>query len=118
MSNRRIKIIYSGLLAGAISEGILGTIFMSPPVHRILYNPDWQSPLFLEVTAQRDLFPSIVGIVILSITHSWFFDLFQRSIPGKPGFEEVYFGDSPSGCSIGYFRNGLFTTHFSMNQFC
>lgn len=83
MKNKNFKIIYVGLLAGFISEGVLGAFFMLPAVQGILYNPDWQSKLFLEVTPTRDLFPSIVGLVILSIFHSWFFSIFQRAIPGK-----------------------------------
>jgi len=83
MKNKTIKIIYSGLLAGFVSEGILGALFMSPPIQKILYNPDWQSKLFLEVTPTRDLFASIAGLVILSISHSWLFYVLQKSIPGK-----------------------------------
>jgi len=81
--NNTVKIIYSGLIAGFISEGILGALFMSPPVQKILYNPDIQSKLFLDITPTRDLLPSIAGIVILSIAHSWLFTIFQESIPGQ-----------------------------------
>lgn len=91
MKNKRIKIIYSGLIAGFISEGILGGLFMSPPVQSILYNPDWQSKIFLEVTPTRDLFPSIAGIVILSVAHSWLFSLFQKSIPGETWIKKGLF---------------------------
>ena len=83
MKNKTFKIIYSGLIAGFISEVILGALFMSPPIQSILYNPNWQSKIFLELTPTRDLFPSIAGIVILSIAHSWFFSIFQKSIPGE-----------------------------------
>lgn len=83
MRNKTFKIIYSGLIAGFISEGILGGLFMSPPIQKILYNPSWQSKLFLDVTPKRDLLPSIAGIVILSISHSWLFSVLQKSIPGK-----------------------------------
>lgn len=83
MKNKTFKIIYSGLIAGFISEGILGALFMSPPIQSILYNPNWQSKLFLEVTPTRDLVPSVAGIVILSIAHSWLFTIFQKSIPGR-----------------------------------
>ena len=83
MKNKAIKIIYSGLIAWFVSEGFLGGIFMSPAIQKILYNPNWQSKLFLEVTPTRDLFPSIAGIVVLSIAHSWLFTIFQKSIPGK-----------------------------------
>jgi len=83
MQNKTFKIIYSGIIAGFISEGVLGVLFMSSPIQKILYNPNWQSKLFLEVTPTRDLLPSIIGIVILSISHSWLFSVLQKSIPGK-----------------------------------
>ena len=83
MIMKRMKIIWVGLLGGFISEGFLGAMFMSSPIQGILYNPEWQSKLFLEITPKRDLFPSIAGIVILSVAHSWLFNLFQASIPGK-----------------------------------
>jgi hypothetical protein len=82
VKNNTVKIIYSGLFAGFISEGILGAPFMSPPVQNILYNPDIQSKLFLDITPTRDFLPSIAGIVLLSIAHSWLFTIFQKSIPG------------------------------------
>lgn len=83
MKNKTVKIIYSGLIAGIISQGILGALFMSAPIQKILYNPNWQSKLFLEITPTRDLIPSIAGIVVLSIAHSWLFIVFQKSIPGN-----------------------------------
>ena len=83
MKNQSIKIIGTGLLAGFVSEGILRALFMSPPIQKILYNPQWQSKLFLEVTPTRDLFPSIAGIVVLSIIHAWLFTVFQKAIPGN-----------------------------------
>ncbi len=82
MKSNTLKIIYSGLVAGFVSEGILGAAFTSSPVQSLLYNPNIQSKLFIEVTPTRDLVPSIVGIIILSIAHSWLFTVFQKSIPG------------------------------------
>lgn len=83
MKSKILKIIYSGLTAGCISEGILGALFMSPPVQGLLYDPDIQSKLFIDVTRTRNLLPSIIGMIVLSSTHSWFFSLFQKSIPGN-----------------------------------
>lgn len=83
MKNNPIKIVYAGLIAGFVSQGFLGGIFMSSPIQKILYNPNWQSKLFIEVTPTRDLFPSVAGIVVLSIAHSWLFTIFQKSIPGN-----------------------------------
>jgi hypothetical protein len=83
MKSKLFKIIYSGLIAGFVSEGFLGGMFSSPTIQKILYNPDWQSKIFIDVTPTRDLFPSVAGIVVLSIAHSWLFTIFQQSIPGK-----------------------------------
>lgn len=91
MRNRIFKIIYSGLIAGFVSEGFLGGVFMSAPIQKILYNPEWQSKMFLEVTPTRDLFPSVAGIVILSIAHSWLFTVFQKSVPGNTWFKQGLF---------------------------
>ncbi len=50
MKNRTFKIVYSGLIAGFVSQGILGGLFMSSPVQAILYDPNLQSQLFIDVT--------------------------------------------------------------------
>lgn len=70
MKNRTFKIVYSGLIAGFVSQGILGGLFMSSPVQAILYDPNLQSQLFIDVTSTRALFPSVAGLVVLSIIHS------------------------------------------------
>lgn len=83
MQNKYIRIIISGLSAGFISEGVLGGLFMSPFIQTILYNPVLQGKLFLEVTPTRNVFISVLGLVILSIAHSWLYTIFLPSIPGK-----------------------------------
>lgn len=83
MNNKTFKIIYTGLIAGFVSEGILGGLFSSAPIQKILYNPAIQSKIFLDVTPTRDLLPSVAGLVILSIAHSWLFTVFQKSMPGQ-----------------------------------
>ena len=80
--NKIIKIIFAGLLGGFVSEAILGVLFVSPFIKSILYNPTIQSRLFLEVTPQRDLAASIIGLVILSIIHAWLYTVLMKSIPG------------------------------------
>lgn len=81
--NPAIKILLAGLVGGFLGNGVLGALFSSPPVHSILYNPEWQSPLFIELTPQRNIPVSVAGLVILSIVHSWLFSVLQPSIPGK-----------------------------------
>ncbi len=76
-----LRIIYTGLIAGVVSQGILGALFISPPVQNVLYNPEWQSDLFIEITPTRDLVKSILGLVFLSIAHSWLYHIFKPSIP-------------------------------------
>lgn len=80
--NQPLKIISAGLLGGFIGNGVLGALFSSPPIRDILYNPDWQSPLFLEVTPQRNIPVSVAGLVILSVIHSWLYAILRPSIPG------------------------------------
>ena len=77
------RIILAGIIGGFVGEGIMGGLFMSSPVHSIIYNPDFQSELFIQITPERDLFVSIAGMVILSIAHAWFYSIFMNSIPGK-----------------------------------
>lgn len=77
-----LKIILSGLIGGFVGNGVLGALFSSPPIKAILYNPDLQSQLFLDVTPQRNIPVSVVGLVILSIIHSWLFAILRPAIPG------------------------------------
>ena len=64
---------------------------MSPPINSILYNPEIQSQLFIEITPDRDLFKSITGMVVLSIAHAWFYSIFIQSIPGKTWIKKGLF---------------------------
>ncbi len=77
-----LKIIFTGLLAGLVSEGILGTLFVNPFIKSILYNPDIQSQLFIDITPQRNLAVSIIGVIVLSVIHAWLYTVFVKSIPG------------------------------------
>lgn len=89
--NKWIKIVVAGLVGGFIGEGIMGGLFMSPPIHSILYDPSVQSQLFIEITPNRDFFKSIAGMVILSVAHAWFYSLFIKSIPGKTWIKKGLF---------------------------
>ena len=76
-------VMYTGLVAGFVSGAILGGFCMSPTVQFLIYNPEWQSDLFIEITPDRDLVKSVICLIILSIAHSWLYDLFKPSIPGN-----------------------------------
>ena len=89
--NKSLRIIIAGLIGGFIGEGIMGGLFMSTPINSILYNPEIQSQLFIEITPDRDLFKSITGMVVLSIAHAWFYSIFIQSIPGKTWIKKGLF---------------------------
>jgi hypothetical protein len=83
MRARPMMILLAGLLGGFVGNGVMGAIFSSPPIRSILYNPNLQSSLFIDITPKRDIPVSIAGLVLLSVIHAWLFDVFKPSIPGR-----------------------------------
>ncbi len=83
MKNGAVRIVVAGLIGGFIGNGVLGAVFSSPPVQAVLYNPEWQSALFIEITPKRNIPVSVAGLVILSVVHAWLFSVLQPSIPGR-----------------------------------
>lgn len=77
------RIVAAGLVGGFLGNGVLGALFSSSPVRAVLYNPNWQSQLFIELTPTRDIPLSVAGLVILSVVHSWLFAVLSPSIPGR-----------------------------------
>ena len=86
-----VKILVAGLVGGFIGNGVLGALFSMPPIQSILYNPEWQSQLFIEITPQRNIPVSVAGLVILSIIHAWLFSVLMPSIPGKTWLKKGLF---------------------------
>lgn len=82
MRHSLLKVIGSGLIGGFCGNGVMGALFSSPPVKSILYNPNLQSALFIDITTQRNIPVSVAGLVILSIIHSWLFSVFSPAMPG------------------------------------
>lgn len=81
--NSVVKIVVAGLVGGFIGHGVLGALFSSPPIQSILYNPEWQSQLFIEITPKRNIPVSVAGLVILSVIHAWLFNILNAAIPGR-----------------------------------
>ena len=81
--NGAMKVVLAGLLGGFVGNGVLGALFSSPPVRSVLYNPKWQSELFIDITPQRNIPLSVAGLVVLSIIHSWLFSMLSPSMPGR-----------------------------------
>lgn len=79
----RWRIILAGLLGGAAGNGVLGVLFSSPPVRRVLYDPTLQSRLFIDVTPIRNIPLSVAGLVALSVVHAWLFSVLSPSVPGR-----------------------------------
>ncbi|MDX6768574.1 MAG: hypothetical protein SF051_03520 [Elusimicrobiota bacterium] len=77
------RIVVSGLVGGFIGNGVLGALFSSSPIQRMLYNPEWQSELFIAITPKRNVPVSVAGLVVLSTIHAWLFSILMPSIPGR-----------------------------------
>ncbi len=71
------------MVGGFLGNGVLGAAFSLPIVTSVLYNPDLQSRLFIEITPQRNIPVSVTGLIMLSVIHSWLFSVFSPSIPGR-----------------------------------
>ncbi len=71
------------MLGGFAGNGVLGILFSSEVLRSVLYDPDIQSALFLEVTPQRDIPLSVAGLVVLSAIHGWLYAQFAPVIPGE-----------------------------------
>jgi hypothetical protein len=91
MTRSPLKIILAGLIGGFAGNGVMGAIFSSPPIKSILYNPEIQSPIFIEVTLKRNIPVSVIGLVVLSVIHAWLFSIFKPSIPGGTWFRQGLF---------------------------
>ena len=89
--NGAVKILVAGLVGGFIGNGVLGVLFSCSPIQAILYNPGWQSQLFIEITPKRNMPVSVTGLFILSIIHAWLFSVFMPSIPGKTWLKKGLF---------------------------
>ena len=83
-----IRALSAGWLGGFIGNGFLGAAFSSSWIRDILYNPAWQSPLFLQITPQRNIAVSVIGLVVLSGLHGVLFKLFQSAIPGRTAWQK------------------------------
>ena len=86
-----IKVIVAGVSGGFIGNGVLGAIFSSPPVRRVLYDPTIQSALFIDITPKRNIPVSVSGLVVLSVVHAWLFAVLRPSIPGSTWFRKGLF---------------------------
>jgi hypothetical protein len=89
--NDAMRILVAGIVGGFVGNGVLGAIFSSPPIQAMLYSPEWQSQLFIEITPKRNIPISVAGLVMLSTIHAWLFSVLMPSIPGKTWLKKGLF---------------------------
>lgn len=89
--NKAFRVVVAGLSGGFAGNAVLGVLFTSPFVQALLYNPDIQSQLFLDITPLRNVAVSVTGLVVLSILHAWLFYVLKPSIPGRNWIEKGLF---------------------------
>ncbi len=65
--------LLAGWAGGFAGNALLGILFSSPSIRAALYDPLWQSPLFIEITAQRNIAVSVLGLIVLSGLHGLLF---------------------------------------------
>ena len=88
-----LKSLFAGWAGGFAGNALLGVLFSSNWVRGILYDPDRQSQVFISLTAQRDIFISVTGLVLLSGLHGLLFTVLSPSIPGRTWFSKgVWWG--------------------------
>jgi hypothetical protein len=81
--NKPGRIAVGGLLGGFAGNAVLGVLFSTPPIKSVLYDPRWQSQLFIDITPTRNIPLSVAGLVVLSVIHGWLFNVFMPSVPGQ-----------------------------------
>jgi hypothetical protein len=77
------KALLAGWIGGFIGNAFLGALFSSPFIAAVLYNPFWQSRLFIEITPQRNIAVSVIGLIVLSGLHGVLFQQLSPAIPGR-----------------------------------
>jgi hypothetical protein len=91
MNTLYLRALIAGWLGGFIGNAFLGAAFTSGWVKGVLYHPDWQSALFLQITPQRDIAVSVIGLVVLSGIHGLLFQKLQAALPGRTAWQKGAF---------------------------
>lgn len=91
MNTLYLRSLIAGWLGGFVGNAFLGAAFTSPWIKEVLYNPAWQSTLFLQITPQRDIAVSVVGLVVLSGLHGMLFQVVRAALPGRTAWQKGAF---------------------------
>ena len=81
MKSAGFRVLLAGFLGGFVGNAVMGILFMSPPIHGVLYDPSIQSKLFIDITQQRNIPLSVAGLVVLSIIPAVLFSVLHKAIP-------------------------------------
>ena len=73
----------AGWMGGFLGNGVLGAIYSLAPVQRLLYDPERQSRLFIELTPTRDMPVSVAGLILLSAVHGLLYARLHPALPGR-----------------------------------
>ena len=91
MPQNAIRIIGGGILGGLAGGLVMTFLYELPPIHALLFNPDLQSPLFLEAAPQRNMGASFAGLLVIGVVHAWLFSVVWESIPGSTWVKQGLF---------------------------
>ena len=89
--DNKLRIAVAGLSGGFLGNGVLGALFSLPFIKSVLYNPSIQSQTFIAVTPLRNIPVSVMGLIILSVLHAYFYSAFKNSIPGTTWLKKGLF---------------------------
>lgn len=78
-----VRAALAGCIGGLGGNALLGALFTAAPVQALLYDPRWQSALFIQVTPQRNVAASVAGLVLLSAIHGALYARLRSALPGR-----------------------------------
>jgi len=77
-----IRIILSGVLAGAVSNAVVGFVFTRKPIHALMHDGSRNSRRYIDTAAQMNLPMAVIGLILLSVIHSAIFAFIGNALPG------------------------------------
>jgi hypothetical protein len=78
-----LRLIWSaliGCIGGFCGNAVLGILFSIPLTRDVLYDPSWQSQLFIQITPLRNIPLSVSGLIVLSAVHGVLYSLIQPTL--------------------------------------
>lgn len=73
--------LIAGWAGAFVGQGILGVLFTRAPVRDVLFDPELQSPLFIELASTRNIPLSVAGLVLFGGIYGWLQTLLAARYP-------------------------------------